>query len=519
MLSRITFSIILIFIACGSSLISQTSIIAKADRYYYGMKNNSQHHLVISQEGGFNSDPEIYRPGNLFVRNKYLSKRKLKRTKIICTYNSQTHALDKAIIDRKFEQEILAANNYRHRSQSEVRDVIGKRLIAEVAAQSNPTTWIGKGAKYLGLAYKKISQFSDFINFFNKKNYSTYQDFFIDAAVEFGKSKLIDEFSDMVDQQSGLSIKPTKFVINTLGYFYTQDEIIDKHYRSLIDKANAYKSSETSKIDLYLEDSSFSSKNTYSAYDLVSKPINWKTRSPRFLIDIEPLIYGDPLNDRWLKPEEKFLENTGNQDQYKFGNATYNRSFAGSVKIAISPELNLSKSLYSRLYGGVTYSNTAYAIKEGYTLTTNFFGNIPQDASSFTISDPLTLDDTRVGLELNWRLFLGKFVMLDINGGYASHSGKINLSTSSLRNGFTWSRENILFSSKENQTFYGAKLGLGRNRFGKGFHFIFGIQFYRVNHYNETDYMIEELGSDVEVDYTSGGRLLRKMTGGVSFAF
>lgn len=169
----------------------------------------------------------------------------------------------------------------------------------------------------------------------------------------------------------------------------------------------------------------------------------------------------------------------------------WNKSWGVNLGIASTPEIRIGNT-YSRIYTTIGFHKFSYDLDTSkFKLSSNFFSKKPVNSTGFDISEPIKYENTNISLGLNWRFRLRRS-FIDLNGGYLTQNGALNLDNSKLSDGFEWANKNITINQKNILPFGGVKFGY---TFYSYAHITIGGQFYKTNTTNDTEFKIkDELG-------------------------
>lgn len=513
-------------------LCSQSDIISvAADRYYVNISNRADYTLSVK----FNGLKRTITPQGYTSFDGFYSKSKLSNSKIICSYNQATYLRDANRARDNWNQNKSRLKYKKEASEKDNQEVLRNKAIAESVINIEDESddwWITKKLKeagrFAGKSYKKYRNFVEEIDALqgidNWDDLEDYLDF------NYGKYRSdIKYVSRQIERKFGTNKASNESMINAAIYYFEQLTKFNETYENGLRQAEKnYENRIAFLDDLLASSSDFQNKHTYSnTYKLVQGDIDFSTKTPKVLLSIEPLVFGNSLNQNWDFAPEQILIETG-ENQYKFGNAFHDTSIGGSFKFSISPEVHLSKknkAIYGRLFAGIGYYRAGYQLNGlDYSLSTDFFSTSPATSPGFTLSRPLRYEQIDIAGELSWRFFLKKNVVFDLNGGYARQSGTLNLSHSMLSEGYTWTDDFLAITDEQYAPFFGAKFGIGKNNFSrakklKGIHFSGGVQFSQPKLANVTDFRFVETSTDRNISFGSNGAWVYRVFIGLGFGF
>ena len=498
---------------------------ATADRYNLSITNTYKYHLSVTLETRKKSTTRIMSPYSYWKMDGYFSKGKLKNKTVLCDYNSETYSLDKKILDNDLSNTLTSLRRQRDNEDNSAFRDLEIKILAELASKfhTNTDNWIIDGlswvARGVGNTIKMAYSFKELIEEINSMNYKSYDELFTDFLADRFEKAAVARASELIEREIGLNSETSEYVINAVLYYLGKSTQIQYQYEENIEKAEDRHAQLIEEITALRDDRSFQRDHTYNLYDITRKPIDFRTKTPNFILSLEPLCYGSGLNKYWNSPPEKVLTDKDNNDELEWSDGLWNTTAGGSLRFSVTPEMKISKHLYSRVYAGASFYNTSYKHKNGISLSNNFFSTTPANSTPFTVSEPLSFEHNRLSLDLAWRFYIGRVLFFDLNGGYSRQNGVLNLKKSELSEGYSWAKTSINLVEENYQPFFGAKLGIGRNRFHKGTHLSCGVHFFKIDHTNTTDYSITETATDFPIHFDSEGKYVYRIFVGLSTAF
>jgi hypothetical protein len=311
-----------------------------------------------------------------------------------------------------------------------------------------------------------------------------------------------------------------KYIIEAILYYAQQDQEYDKQFEEKKAKIEAIWTARDKELTALKNNVSYRQQNTFNAY-VLAKPANLKTVTPWFGIAFEPLTYGSNLNAVWKSRPDKLLENKDTDDDLEWADGLINRYFGGNIDCMVSPEIALGRNSFSRVYATVAYHQFAYRMDSmRFKISDNFFAAQASNGGIIHIEEPLRFQQSNFSAGISWRFFLGQNVLLDLNGGYIfRQTGLLDLSHTTLPDGYTWSVTKIQLSESQNIPYFGARLGIGRRLFHQGVYWTLGTCFYKSQNVNTTDYILKNADTNEPVSYTSANKFDYRLNVGFSVFF
>lgn len=524
-MTNLPLSLIILLYLFSLNLSAQEMIAVRANHYTLNVKNQSDYHLKVETGNKNKTQTKILSPNQLWKRKGYYSKGKLKRQQVRYWYDNDTYQIDKATIERERKSAELAAQQSKEAIEgSAIRDLEYK-LLAEAAVnvRTNSNNWFAQAGSWVlrkaGQTVKLAYAFKELLEEIEGYNYSTYQEAFDTFLYSRFEAQVVEGIASVLDKIIGLRAKPVEFVMGSILHCIHQYEKAEENYQRQMKRIEQQYEREIAEIDDLLKTKQIHNQSTRSAYDLIPKSLDLQTRTPYAQLSIEPLTYGNELNQYWSSTTDRILSDDDNNDEYEWENGLWNNSFGGSFRIGISPEMNFSDEFYSRLYGGISYYQNSYDLVDGITLTSNFFATVPTNSTGFRIENPITYQHQRLGFDAVWRFYMGEHFIFDLNGGYAKQDGQLNFKSATLSQGYRWANETISMVTSDYQPFWGAKIGIGWNNYHYGTHLLCGVQFFPVAQTNITDYKIERSSTNLPIDFSSDENLIYRINVGFGIAF
>lgn len=516
-----------IFSFSGSAF-SQDKLCLTGSRYFYSIKNTSSFHLKV-----YNSklnESKILKPSSQNIKSNYLDswvengnfrKSYFNRTKVYCTYDQQTFEIDYEGYEKLKGIQISQAKwRLDYNIDANLDNLLIKfGLIAISNIKTEPDDWaitkIAKGAARgsAELALKGIDYFESFEELAEINDLSDLKSY-LDENYE--KAVLTNEVLRKIDF---LDEKSTKRAINAIVGWAENIKIYHHDFELTLREIEKSFDSNVKYIRGLKNDSYFKNQHTYTLSQIAIKPINCKTKTPTFIFSISPLHYGNSFNTDWGKPKETLFSDKDGDDEYEWEDGLINRNMAGGFKISVSPELKLSRSSLARVFLGVNYSLTSYQLSKRGSYSKSFFSQI-ENESNLILENPLTLDHSRLGSDLTLRMFLGKRIVFDILGGLAQNTNIINLKSTNINSGFSWSKEAIGLSDNYIKPYFGANLGMGKNKFHGGSHLLVGVNIFQFNSMSlPSEFSLEDADLDVPILFTPENIWNYRVYVGFDFSF
>lgn len=528
-LSKLTLSYLFAILGTTTLIGQQNLISLNADRYYVQLNNHTDYHIIVK----FGTSKEkLIDPYDHTIIQGNFNKSTISRKKITCVYNETTYKKDKAANENEFSSAKQNARYARKNREDNNYDDLRNKILAEIAstASTDSDNWFFQGLTWVvrkgGQAVKGIYGFKELMEQIDANRFKNYRELFQEFFINRYKDAKVKQVSRLIDRHIGLEKETSEYVIKSALYYLAQSDKIEEDYVNRLEQIEANYEARLSDINNLLADPYFSSKHTYKGKEIITGESDFSTKTPNVTLAIEPLFFGNSLNQHWEAAPEQVLVQTG-PDQYKFGNAFHDTSIGGSFKIAVSPEMSLSedKNLFSRLYVGAAYYRTGYQLKGlDYSLSTSFFQISPPTSPGFTLSRPMRYEQIDIAGELSWRFFLGKVFTFDLNGGYAKQSGTLHLKHSELSQGYSWTSDWLPITNEEYKPYFGAKLGIGKSDFTrqkalKGIQLTGGVQFMQPQLRNTTSYQFVESSTDRAIGFGSNGEWVYRIFIGVGISF
>ncbi len=270
---------------------------------------------------------------------------------------------------------------------------------------------------------------------------------------------------------------------------------------------------------LLLTDRQLEQRNVQKSGELAT--VNYRSKSPSFVVSIEPFNHGNSLNGYWKTPKDRLLEDIDDDGELDWSGDIFDRNFGASIHVGIGPEIYIAQGLPSRFYAGISYHKTAFYLDSlsFYTFSDNFFSTAPPQNDNFVVNEKVTFDQERFALNVLWRFLIGNIAFVELNGGIAQLSGKVNLKNAYLDAGNQWVRKRVKMTDNTLTPIYGFKVGVGNNAHHSGFHISAGLQLFRARQRNNSDYYILDISDYSSVPFDGKGKTMHRVNLGISFGF
>jgi hypothetical protein len=498
--------------------------------YRMNITNISNHSLKIYALRGREvfASAQLVEAGGSMSINKMFTKAKLRKISIICRYDEDAFYKDKKTNESNHEQRLnnlseSTINSFKA-SATKFGATVSAQYLSTIKTESNDD-WLTRTAKSFGrglgnltkggvYAYESAKNLSKNLQEVDNKQYSNFFNFAEDLKKLIKNEKelhpLVDEvlspLLDAIKEDVNWADEKSKQYYKKRILYLAQD-LIDDFKQSIqrekvIEQEYDNRANELKRLK---DDNNFANRNTYNAYIAASQNfLDLKKKTPIFTLSVEPLCYGSDLNQYWKSPSERLFKDEDKDNQLEWGEGLLNSTLGGSIGVTVSPEMWLGANLPSRLYAEFGYYQTLYRMNTDtkFRLSNNFFSKAPTGNAGFSIANPPIFYQQKMSFGLTWRFFIGRKMILDLNGGYDKISGKLDLSEATLSQGFVWASEKVNIVNDISVPHYGLKLGYGFNKF-RGVLLSCGAQFYDSKQENLTLYKLTDSNLNKPISFSS----------------
>ena len=511
----LTLSMCLFF--CNGKVFSQNLLSLSGSRYYYTITNKSKVHLKVTNSK--TKKTNLLSPSKTWTVNGNFGRKHYNNTRLICNYDNETYGIDKDIFERLKSKQLnqVKRNLDTYLKSNNTKLLFQFGLIGASNVKTNPDDWlIVKFLKGIGrVGSEWMLEGIDFFNTISElQDIHSVEDLFEYLNDNYGYgARQIDEAIKKIDF---LDYKSRKRGINAIIGWAKAVETDYDNYDKLVIAINREYEQNIQYIDsLY----SIEQVGSYTLKEVHDGIISFKTKTPIITFSLSPLHYGNGFNGDWGKSKETVLADKDRDDKHDFEDGLWNRNFGGKVQFAISPEMSLSRKSQARLLLGVSYFKTAYSFDSKGRYSANFFSQA-SSTDSLQIFESETLDDQRVSAELAYKMYLGKVFTIEFVGGLSQVKNYINYKTSELVDGFTWANAKISLSEKYIKPYGGLSLGVGVNKFHRGYHLTVGCRFFQFNDLKISDsYTFRNADTDLAISFKPENKWNYRINVGMSVGF
>jgi hypothetical protein len=242
-------------------------------------------------------------------------------------------------------------------------------------------------------------------------------------------------------------------------------------------------------------------RKSFNLLSLLPTNTHLKEDTPHVLVGFDPFVWGNNLNPYWTSaPETLFsADSTGSV-------GAINAYFGASLGVPITYEFQVGRTK-SRLYAQVAYRQTGYWEDSlGMKFSRNFFATVPPNATRFTTTAPIRLQQSNISAQLTWRFFIssGYRSVLDLNAGCMRQTTVLDLSHAPLSTGFSWAVPQISISEPVYLPYGGIKWGYNTSgQIYKGARFSIGADVFKVKLENSSNFKLADGKTNQLVPFAS----------------
>lgn len=507
------------------NLTGQNAVGANANRYKTKITNTSKYHLHVELVTPKKGIYQVLSPGQTWTINTYNSIKKFKQVKIICRYTDQTYSKDKNILDRQYDGSVSDLALNRQYLDNQAFGDLRNKVIAEglsnvyIDSDSQVLQFFAMTSRVAGKVTKAFYSFKEVMEDINSRHFSSYEELIEEYLLGKFEDAIVHEVSQLIESELGLKSATSKYIIGATLHYLSKSQDIEKSYQNQLQIVQEMHSKQVEHIRSLKNDPFFSSKYSYNLFSILKKPIDLSTKSPDFVLTIDPLNYGNSINS-FVKPKsERVFSDRNNDKELDWEDGLWNRNAGIELGLAVFPELKLSNRSYSRFYINGAFYNSSYTLYEGVSLSRNFFSEIPPNNDGFSITNPITFEQMSTSIKLSWRAYMLGGLFLELDGGYSMQNGRLSLKNSVLSDGFEWANNTIKIVETDFQPFAGLKFGIGANKFNGGYHLSCAVQALHIDYNNDSEYRISETSTNIPVTFSSNGKIVYRINVGMSFGF
>ena len=261
------------------------NVFIKASRYNLSASNQNDHH--VSMKLIFKDkvlDEKIGSTGSTVQAEGYFTKKKLKKTQVICTYNQTCHKRDLEVLRRDYNTGKNTIHSEYKKMNKSNNSFLVSRLAADLASNikvdnSNWVTSIITGGIKLGGSLVKwadqtVQGFSKIL--------SAKTDVELLVAIADASYGIPDWRQELVKQamvKAGVSGYLTKYSAKAVVLWIDEGFRLDQQLKERLERLENERDARNNYLDhLYANRHLFESTGRFNIYDKAQKPINFRTQ-------------------------------------------------------------------------------------------------------------------------------------------------------------------------------------------------------------------------------------------------